>query len=103
MVDYWLLANILTFALLLVVVLVWVKSFFTLVHAYVYQINFYTLSPHRDANVRVDQQADAMASFQFIQIRDKMIKRIMFSTVALLVIIMVRFVMTTLGVFHAAV
>ena len=103
MVDYWLLANFLTFALLLVVVMVWVKSFFTLVHAYVYQINFYALSPHRDTNVRVDQQADAMASFQFIQIRDKMIFRIMFSTAPLLAIIMVRFVLTTLGVFHAVV
>ncbi|AFU64447.1 hypothetical protein [Salmonella phage SKML-39] len=103
MVDYWLLANFLTFALLLVVVLVWVKSFFTLVHAYVYQINFYTLSPHRDTNVRADQQAEAILSYQFIHMRDKMIKRIVFSTVALLVIIMARFVLTTVGVFHAAV
>lgn len=103
MVDYWLLANFLTFALLLATVFIWVKSLLTLVHAYVYQVNFYTLSPHRDTNVRADQQAEAIASFQFIHIRDKMIIRVVFSTAALLGIIMARFVMTTLGVFHAVV
>lgn len=103
MVDYWLLANFFTFALLLVFVLIWVKSLLTLVHAYMYQINFYTLSPHRDTNVRADQQAEAIISYQFIHIRDKMIKRVVFSTAVLLAIIMVRFVLTTVGVFHAAV
>lgn len=103
MVDYWLLANFSTFALLLVFVLIWVKSLLTLVHAYMYQINFYTLSPHRDTNVRADQQAEAIISYQFIHIRDKMIKRVVFSTAVLLAIIMVRFVLTTVGVFHAAV
>lgn len=103
MVDYWLLANILTFALLVLTAFVWVKSLLTLINAYVYQINFYGLSPHRDTNVRVDQQADAIASSQFIQMRDKMIFRVMFSTAVFLGIIMLRFVFTVVGVFHAVV
>lgn len=101
MVDYWLLANLLTFALLLAVVFFWVKSLLTLIHAYVYQINFYTLSPHRDTNIRADQQAEAIASYHFIHIRDKMIHRVVFSTAVMLGIIMVRFVMTVTGGFHA--
>lgn len=100
MVDYWLLANLLSLALLLAVVFILVKSLLTIVNAYVYQINFYALSPHRDENVRVDQQCEAILANDFIQIRDKMIFRIVFSTAVLLGIIYVRYV---LEVVHAAV
>lgn len=99
MVDYWLLANILTFALLVVIVFVWVKSFLTLVNAYISQVCYYTVSPHTDDNLRAAQQADSLLS-TFIHIRDNMIFRVMFSTTLLLAIVFVRFM---LGVIHAAV
>lgn len=92
MFDYWLAANLTLFALLLVNVFVWVKSLLTLVNAYVSQLCYYNLSPHTDNNVRCGQQA-ALLLEKFMHIRDKMIFRVMFSTLTLLVIIFVRFVL----------
>lgn len=92
MIDYWLITNLVLFALLLANVFVWVKSLLTLVNAYVAQSCYYTLSPHTDNNIRCSQQATLMLE-KFMHIRDKMIFRVMFSTLTLLVIIFVRFVL----------
>lgn len=99
MVDYWLLANLASFALLLAVVFIWVKSLLTLVNAYVAQVCYYQVSPHTDTNIRAGEQAAMLVGY-FIHTRDKMIFRVMFSTAGLLVIIFARYVM---GVVHAAV
>lgn len=99
MVNYWILGDFLTFALLLVAIFVWFRAALTLVNAYVCQLCYYFVSPHIDNNIRCEQQAVLLAD-NFMRARDKMIYRTMFSTAVILGIIAVRYVM---GVVHAAV
>ncbi|QIO03315.1 hypothetical protein HYQ37_gp110 [Salmonella phage pertopsoe] len=91
MINYWLLADLLLFALLLMTAFVWVKGFLTFLHSLSAMISFYAVSPHSDVNVRAANQADMLA--EYVMMRDKATKIILFSTLAGAVIIFLRHIL----------
>lgn len=94
MIDYWLLANLITFAMLLAIAFVWLKAFMTFLHSLAMMISFYSLTPHSDQNIRAAGQSEYLA--EFVRIRDRMIAIVLFSTLAFAVILFVRYVMEVL-------
>ncbi|QEA10263.1 hypothetical protein CPT_Matapan_152 [Salmonella phage Matapan] len=80
MINYWLLADILLFALLLITAFIWVKGFLTFLHSLSAMISFYAVSPHSDVNVRAANQSDMLA--EYVMMRDKATRIVLFSTLA---------------------
>uniref|UniRef100_A0AAU8GMM1 Uncharacterized protein n=1 Tax=Salmonella phage vB_STmST313_KE31 TaxID=3161181 RepID=A0AAU8GMM1_9CAUD len=91
MINYWLLADILLFALLLITAFIWVKGFLTFLHSLSAMISFYAVSPHSDVNVRAANQSDMLA--EYVMMRDKATKIVLFSTLAGAVIIFLRHIL----------
>ncbi|AGF88556.1 putative uncharacterised protein [Salmonella phage Vi01] len=91
MINYWLLADILLFALLLITAFIWVKGFLTFLHSLSAMISFYAVSPHSDVNVRAANQSDMLA--EYVMMRDKATRIVLFSTLAGAVIIFIQHVL----------
>lgn len=91
MIDYWLLANLFTFALLLAIVFVWLKAFLTFLNSLAMMVSFYTVTPHADQNVRAASQSEYLSNY--VHLRDRSIRIVLFSTLAFAVILFVRHVM----------
>ncbi|AXY86746.1 hypothetical protein selz4t1_133 [Salmonella phage selz] len=91
MINYWLLADILLFALLLITAFIWVKGFLTFLHSLSAMISFYAVSPHSDVNVRAANQSDMLA--EYVLLRDKASRIVLFSTLVGAVIIFLRHVL----------
>lgn len=91
MINYWLLADILLFALLLMTAFIWVKGFLTFLHSLSAMISFYAVSPHSDVNVRAANQSDMLA--EYVMMRDKATRIVLFSTLAGAVIIFIQHVL----------
>ncbi|AFU64167.1 hypothetical protein DLA51_14170 [Salmonella enterica] len=91
MINYWLLADILLFALLLITAFIWVKGFLTFLHSLSAMISFYAVSPHSDVNVRAANQSDMLA--EYVMMRDKASRIVLFSTLAGAVIIFIQHVL----------
>uniref|UniRef100_A0AAU8GHQ0 Uncharacterized protein n=1 Tax=Salmonella phage vB_STmST313_KE27 TaxID=3161178 RepID=A0AAU8GHQ0_9CAUD len=91
MINYWLLADILLFALLLITAFIWVKGFLTFLHSLSAMISFYAVSPHSDVNVRAANQSEMLA--EYVMMRDKATRIVLFSTLAGAVIIFIQHVL----------
>ncbi|AJQ20916.1 hypothetical protein DET7_97 [Salmonella phage Det7] len=84
-------ADILLFALLLITAFIWVKGFLTFLHSLSAMISFYAVSPHSDVNVRAANQSDMLA--EYVMMRDKATRIVLFSTLAGAVIIFIQHVL----------
>lgn len=98
MLDLWLFSNILLFAVGLITVFVWIKAALTFLNALASMVSFYGVSPHADNNVRSANQFEYLSGY--VKIRDKATNILLISTLLLLVIVFIKFVME---VFHAIV
>lgn len=91
MIDYWLLANFITFALLLSTSFIWVKAVLTFLNSLAMMVSFYTVTPHADQNIRAASQSEYLSNY--VHLRDRSIRIVLFSTLAFAVILFVRHVM----------
>ncbi|AUG88072.1 hypothetical protein RCIP0012_00099 [Klebsiella phage RCIP0012] len=91
MVDYWLLANIITFALLMATAFVWVKAMLTFLSSLAMQISYYSVTPHEDQNIRAAQQSEYLS--KYVHLRERSVTIVLFSTMLFAVILFVRYVM----------
>lgn len=98
MVDYWLLADLFTYAALLVVAFVWLKGVLTFLNALSEAISFYSVVQSSDVNHRSADQANFLSNF--VANRDAALRVIVFSTLLGAVILFARHL---LEVLHAAV
>ncbi|QPX74845.1 putative membrane protein [Salmonella phage SilasIsHot] len=77
--------------MLLITAFIWVKGFLTFLHSLSAMISFYAVSPHSDVNVRAANQSDMLA--EYVMMRDKATRIVLFSTLAGAVIIFIQHVL----------
>lgn len=98
MVDYWLLGDLLAYALLLIVAFIWLKGFLTFLNSLAEGVSFYVTVQNSDVNTRSAAQSEYLANF--VAKRDAAVRVIVFSTLVGAVILFARHLME---VIHAAV
>lgn len=98
MVNYWLLGDLVLFALLLATAFVWLKGMLTYLSALTSGVSFYVVDQSTDTNIRSAQQAEFLSAF--VAQRDRAAGIVLFSTLVIAVIVFARHL---LEVVHAAV
>lgn len=91
MINYWILGEYFLLICMLICVVFLTKDVLRFLHALSMQVSFYIVSSKSDENVRAAQYSEILSGH--VKIRETSVRRILYSTLAIALIIFVRYVM----------